>query len=122
MRLCIRHLIARVIILLPVGALVLHSATSMPTRSPSATDSPQGTYDGPAELPRVYMKSAVADTPASGRVWNVSAGDNLQNILNSAECGDTVLLKAGSTFTGTFILPAKDCDDSHWIIVRTSAP
>jgi hypothetical protein len=31
-------------------------------------------------------------------------------------------LQAGATFTGVFTLLAKNCDDSHWIIIRTSAP
>jgi hypothetical protein len=78
-------------------------------------------YDGPAELPRVYMKTSLADTPTSGTTHSVSPADNLQNALDSAQCGDTLRLKAGSIFTGVFTLPAKNCDDAHWIIVRTSA-
>jgi hypothetical protein len=81
-----------------------------------------GSYDGPAELPRVYMKTSLADTPAPGKTHLVSQGDNLQNALDSAQCGDTLKLKAGSTFTGVFTLPAKNCDDAHWIIVRTDSP
>ena len=46
----------------------------------------------------------------------------LQTALNSAKCGDSILLEAGATFDGTIVLPAKNCDDNHWIIVRTSAP
>jgi len=38
-----------------------------------------------------------------------------------ASCGDTIELQAGATF-GKLLLPAKQCDDSHWIIIRTSAP
>jgi len=48
------------------------------------------TYDGPAELPRVTVPSAVADTPAPGAVLSVSAGGNLQSALNNAACGDTL--------------------------------
>jgi hypothetical protein len=79
-------------------------------------------HDGPAELPRVYMKTSLADTPAPGKTQLVSQADNLQNALDSAHCGDTIKLKSGSTFMGVFILPAKSCDDGHWIIVRTDAP
>ena len=32
------------------------------------------------------------------------------------------MLQAGATFDGVFRFPDKSCDDSHWIIVRTSAP
>lgn len=81
-----------------------------------------GTFDGPAELPRVYVKSTLADTPAPGRKIIVKEGDNLQNALNRTECGDTVELQAGATFGGIFRFPARKCDDAHWIIVRTSAP
>lgn len=79
-------------------------------------------FDGPAELPRVYMQSALADTPAPGSTINVKAGGDLQSALNSANCGDTILLQSGAAFSGMFSLPAKPCDDQHWIIVRTSAP
>ncbi len=52
----------------------------------------------------------------------MAAGANLQTVLNNANCGDTIQLQAGATFTGLFTLPAKNCDDSNWIIIRTSAP
>jgi hypothetical protein len=90
--------------------------------STPAQGAASGTFDGPAELPRVYVKSSMADTPASGRSRLVKAGDNLQQALDSAACGDTIKLEVGATFTGHFRLPNKPCDDRHWIIVRTSAP
>src|SRR3979490_2201116 len=81
----------------------------------------KGSYDGPAELPRVTVASSLADTPARGSIIAVNAGGNLQAALNNAFCGDTIELQAGATFTGAFTLPAKSCDSGHWIIVRTSA-
>jgi hypothetical protein len=81
-----------------------------------------GNVDGPAELPRVYMKSSLADTPAPGATHQVKSGASLQAALDSAKCGDTISLQASATFTGTVVLPAKNCDDNHWIVVRTSAP
>jgi Putative Ig domain len=80
-----------------------------------------GNFDGPAELPRVYVKSSLADTPAPGTSHNVATIASLQSTLNSANCGDTILLQAGATFQGTVVLPAKNCDDNHWIVLRTSA-
>jgi hypothetical protein len=80
-----------------------------------------GNFDGPAELPRTSVQSAMADAPAPGNTINVAAGSNLQAILNNANCGDTIQLQAGATFTGSFTLPAKNCDDSNWIIIRSSA-
>jgi hypothetical protein len=81
-----------------------------------------GNFDGPAELPRVTVSSAMADTPAPGSTISVSAGGNLQSALDNANCGDTIALQAGATFTGTFYFQAKNCDNANWIIVRTSAP
>ena len=80
-----------------------------------------GGYDGPAELPIATVASSMADTPAPGSVINVKSGGDLQSALNNAQCGDTVELQAGSTFTGTFQFPTKKCDSQHWVIVRTSA-
>lgn len=77
---------------------------------------------GPAELPRVYVSSSMAGTPAPGAKTAVPAGANLQQALNSAHCGDTLLLQAGATFNGNYTLPAKACDDQHWIVIRSSAP
>jgi len=78
-------------------------------------------FDGPAELPRIYVSSAMSDTPAPGNIITVNAGGDLQGALDHAACGDTITLQAGATFSGVFMLPAKACDDNHWIVVRTSA-
>lgn len=83
---------------------------------PAAVD-----HDGPAELPRIYMMTSLRDTPAPGKVIIVHAGEDPSKALEQASCGDTVQLEAGATFN-KLVLPAKNCDDSHWIIVRTSAP
>src|SRR6266852_4294865 len=79
-------------------------------------------FDGPAELPRVTVASSMADTPTRGSIVAVNAGGDLQAALNNAFCGDIVELQAGATFTGKFIVPAKSCDNNHWIIIRTSSP
>src|SRR6266446_5660527 len=63
----------------------------------------------------------MATTPAHGSTIIVNAGGDLKSALSSANCGDTIQLQAGATFTGAFTFPAKSCDDNHWIIVRTSA-
>ncbi|MGB7585014.1 MAG: hypothetical protein WBM11_09225 [Terriglobales bacterium] len=79
-------------------------------------------FDGPAELPRVYVSSSLADTPAPGRTWQVKQGEDFQKTLAAAACGDRIELQAGATFRGLFTIPAKPCDDSHWIIIRAAAP
>jgi hypothetical protein len=88
----------------------------------SVNIAPASGYDGPAELPITTVASAMADTPALGAVITVNAGDNLQAALNNAQCGNTIELQAGATFTGNFVFPALNCNSGNWIIVRTSAP
>ncbi len=77
--------------------------------------------DGPAALPQIFIRTAVADTPATGKTWEVNSSGDLQGALNRAQCGDVIKVQAGVTFSGEFRLPVKSCDDQHWIIVRTSA-
>jgi hypothetical protein len=88
----------------------------------SVTVNAGGNFDGPAELPRATVPSAMSDTPAPGATIAVNAGGDLQSALNNAACGDAIELQAGATFTGTFTVPAKNCDIGHWIWIRTSAP
>src|SRR5713226_1427001 len=80
-----------------------------------------GDFDGPAELPRTYVESSLRATPAPGRILTVRAGEDPSHAVSKAFCGDTIQLQAGATFD-SLLLPEKKCDDSHWIIIRTSAP
>jgi hypothetical protein len=88
----------------------------------TTTPAAPGKFDGPAELPRIYMKTAMRDTPSPGKTIAVKAGADLQAALDSATCGDILKLEAGATFSGRVKLPKKPCDDAHWIVIRTSAP
>jgi hypothetical protein len=88
----------------------------------AAQQSPAGNFDGPAELPRRYVKTSLADTPAPGSTRMVKEGEDLQQAINDAKCGDTLKLQAGASFQGLYRFPKKSCDDAHWIIVRSSAP
>jgi hypothetical protein len=98
------------------------STSASTSLSLAINQSTTGNFDGPAELPRVYVQSALANTPAPGSVISVTKGGNFQQALDSAKCGDTITLQAGAVFTGSFQIPAQSCDDAHWIIVRSSAP
>jgi hypothetical protein len=96
---------------------------TLASNSHSVSNPPSaGQFDGPAELPRVLLKTSLADTPAPGSVRSVKQADNLQQALDLAHCGDTLLLQAGAVFQTSIQIPEKHCDDAHWIIVRTSAP
>jgi hypothetical protein len=80
-----------------------------------------GRFDGPAELPRQYVKTALSETPAPGKSIPVKNAVELSGAIQKAACGDTIRLQAGAEFAGNFTLPAKRCDDEHWIVLRTSA-
>jgi hypothetical protein len=107
-----------------VGLLLLFlgATSALPQANNRGSASPPSEFDGPAELPRVYMQSALTHTPASGKRWNVRSSGDLQSVVNRAACGDVILLEAAVEFSGNFTLPAKACDDQHWIILRSSAP
>jgi fibronectin type III domain protein len=73
---------------------------------------------GDPEPPRVYLNTAyVAPTV---RTITVNAGGSLQSALNQAQPGDLILLQAGATFTGNFVLPNKT--GTGWVTVRASTP
>jgi hypothetical protein len=73
---------------------------------------------GAAELPRAYVDTRM---PArTGRTINVSAGSNLQAALDAAAPGDEVVVEAGATFVGNFVLRPKGNAAGQWITVRSS--
>lgn len=109
----VRATVARVFLSIPIFLML--AAPASPQISPKPSQ-----FDGPAELPRVYVESSLRATPAPGKTLSVGAGEDLSKVLSRASCGDTVELAAGVTF-GALLLPQKNCDDSHWIIIRTSA-
>jgi len=116
--------VPRFLLSLAAVALLVCCADLLARRLPTETKK-EGTpenFDGPAELPRVYVKSTLSDTPASGKIRVVKGSEALQATVDSSNCGDTIELQAGATFKGLLRLPAKSCDDAHWIILRTSAP
>jgi hypothetical protein len=114
---CLEHLTLFRVMFVFFALVVASSSTA------AFGDGPNGTgFDGPAELPRIYIQSTLIDTPAPGHEIRVNIGGDLQKALQNASCGDTVQLQAGASFGGLFTLPDKGCDDQHWIIIRTSAP
>jgi hypothetical protein len=106
----------RVLFLLSPFILLVATWSSAQTASQGS-----GRFDGQAELPRVYIKSSLADTPAPGKVWQLKEGDSVQQALDRAACGDTIELQPAATFDGSFDLPSKLCDDAHWIVLRTAS-
>jgi hypothetical protein len=55
----------------------------------------------------------------------VAAGGDLQTAINQAQPGDTIVLQAGATYIGSYVLPVKPVisgTDSDYITIRTSTP
>jgi hypothetical protein len=66
--------------------------------------------------------SSTAPPPSNGQTLVVNAGGDLQTALDIAAPGDTIVLQAGATFVGNFVLPAKSATSTAFITVRSSAP
>lgn len=64
-----------------------------------------------------YASAATLTVCASGCAYL-----DFQSALNAAQPGDTVLLRAGETFVGNFVLPAKGPTDGPSILIRSDAP
>ncbi|MGZ8812274.1 MAG: Ig-like domain-containing protein, partial [Thermoanaerobaculia bacterium] len=56
----------------------------------------------------------------TGTTISVASGGDFQGAIDRALLGDTIVLQAGATYSGTFSLRSKS--GSGWIVIRTSAP
>jgi len=114
---------------LPVLFLLLGTAMLAAETPPTSEnaycgkgDVPQfGSKDGPAELPKTCYYTGLDGTPSPGRQIRVPAKADLASAVDEAKCGDTLLLPAGASFE-IRELPAKKCDERHYITVRTDTP
>ncbi len=80
-----------------------------------------GDKDGVAELPKTCYYTALDGTPSPGKPIRLDAKENLADAVKNAKCGDTLLLPAGAEYD-LKELPAKKCDDAHYITIRTDTP
>jgi hypothetical protein len=119
--LCMRVLRKVCLLAIAFACSIPHPVFGKQSAAPATQPAVEAKFDGPAELPRVYVKSALSDTPAPGSVHLIKNDGNLQAALDGAACGDVIKLEAGAIFAGQFRLPRKPCDDAHWIVIRTSA-
>lgn len=69
------------------------------------------------ELPRAYIDTSYYHP--NGATALVAAGEDLQDAIDAAKPGDTIVLEAGATFTGNFTLPPKT--GNGWIYIVSSA-
>jgi hypothetical protein len=72
-------------------------------------------------LPMQGTSTCPSLTTGSNCIRNVPAGDarSFQSAINAATCGDTIVLQAGSTYSGNFTIPATTC--LGWIEIVSSA-
>ena len=109
----------------PSPATVTVTATSVadPSKSAAINLTIVGSgKNGPA-LPTLPQATVDLTMPTQiGTIRNVSAGDakGFQNAINAATCGDTIVLVAGSVYTGTFTLPNMACS-TGWVVIESSA-
>jgi hypothetical protein len=90
---------------------VIVSDTTKPPIPP-----PTGGFDGVAELPRLTPSIV---NPSCSTTVAVVQGADLQQALNAIQPGSCLLLAAGATFTGNFILPNKN--STSWVTIVTQA-
>jgi uncharacterized protein (TIGR03437 family) len=75
-------------------------------------------------LAAIIFGLVAAGGAARAATITVPAGGNLQAALDQARPGDTIVLEAGASYVGSFMLPAKAAatgTDSDYITIRTSA-
>jgi hypothetical protein len=70
--------------------------------------------------PRFYVDTTW-NPPTGGAIWRAHTTTDFTHALNSALPGDTIVLDAGSVYTGTFTLPAKMNPNNKWIYIESSA-
>jgi hypothetical protein len=105
--------------LLMIGTTALAQPDNRYCRSGDTPDF-GSSKDGPAALPNRCINTALSSTPSPGKEMKVTDPKGVTAALQSASCGDTLVLSAGQTFA-PFELPAKPCDAAHWITIRSSA-
>jgi len=72
-------------------------------------------------LPTQGTSTCPTLTTGSNCIRNVPPGNatSLQNAVNASTCGDTIVLAAGSTYSGNFAIPSTSC--LGWIEIVSSA-
>lgn len=75
------------------------------------------------QLTMLTASGSLASQSSTGSTtWVVNDGGDLQAALDGAQPGDSILLQAGATFIGNFVLPAQDPASADYITIRSAAP
>lgn len=84
--------------------------------------------DDIATLPQNCLNTSIANTPSPGSIVNVpntvlsGPNNSLEVAYSSALCGQTLVVPHGLTFVtvgSQFALAPKNCDNSHWITIKS---
>jgi hypothetical protein len=88
-------------------------------QAPAQPTLPQNTVG--LTLPTQGTSACPTLTTGSSCIRKIPSGDatSLQNAINASTCGDTIVLVAGSTYSGNFTVPATSC--SGWTEIVSSA-
>lgn len=93
----------------------VHGQTPVLPALPQNTVSLTFPVQGTSNCPTLTTGSNCIRTPGA-------SASNFQSALNSATCGDTIVLQAGYTYSGNFTVPATSCtNNSGWIVIESSA-
>lgn len=71
-------------------------------------------------LPQYQVNTDLSNSPVTGRSITVASGGDIQAAINSANPGDEIVLQAGGSWTGQYVLPNKG-QTTSWITIRSSA-
>ena len=68
-------------------------------------------FDGPAELPREYVKSSMEETPAPGKATLVKNRETLATAIDTESCGEQNRLQEGdhAVLRGDRVAPGTSC-------------
>lgn len=73
-----------------------------------------------ATLPQIYLDTTYSQ-PTGGTTWAAHTAAQFQSAIRSSVPGDVIVLDAGATYTGNFVLPAKSNPNNQWIYIVSSA-
>jgi hypothetical protein len=107
---------------MPATVLMIFLLTALGNayaQAPAQPTLPQKTVS--LTLPTQGTSTCPTLTTGSNCIRNVPSGNatSFQNAINAATCGDTIVLAAGSTYSGNFTVPSTLC--SGWIEIVSSA-
>jgi hypothetical protein len=101
----------RVPMLAAAESLLLVTTATPPAPTPAPSD---------AELPRVFLNTAMSATPATGRVLMVTG--TLQAAMDTACAGDRIVARPGTTFRANMIYGPRSCGIAgQWIYVQAES-